>query len=116
VLDRHTGYGWDTQYKASKLCKEGTYSSGWSLQTCYACEEGHTTASTGALTAETCVVAPGFYMDEHGSGDALPCDEGSYCPGYNDTEPLACPNATWSIRGANSVLNCDGECQGTVLQ
>jgi hypothetical protein len=55
-------------------------------------------------------VAAGFYIDEHGSGDALPCDEGSYCPGFNDTEPLDCPNATLSIRGAKSVLNCDSKC------
>lgn len=107
------GYGWDTAVKASKKCKAGTWSAGWSLDSCYPCQEGYTTEVEGAEASAICKVAPGYYLNwvESMTG-ALRCNEGEYCLGFNSTEPTSCPNGTFSDEGAKSAADCDDENRG----
>lgn len=74
------------------------------------CADGYTTMAEGAVSADACVIAPGWYWDTR-SSQAVPCDEGSYCLGGSLTaNATQCPEGTTTSKeGAASLAECDGK-------
>jgi hypothetical protein len=104
------GYGYDRKAQAAKVCAAGSYAAGWSKDPCMLCADGYTTMAEGAVSADACVIAPGWYWDTR-SSQAVPCDEGSYCLGGSLTaNATQCPEGTTTSKeGAASLAECDGK-------
>jgi hypothetical protein len=95
--------------KASMICKAGSYSAGYSLDPCYPCREGYTTALEGTRSSSDCKVSPWFYLEERSGNVPLPCGEGEFCEGFEATIPQDCPPGTWSAAGAKSIDGCESK-------
>ena len=104
------GYGYDRRAQAAKLCDAGSYAAGWSKDPCMLCPDGYTTADAGAISNDSCVIAPGWYWDERAS-QAVPCDEGFYCLGLTlNSSATPCPTGTTTTKeGSETIGSCDGK-------
>eukprot|EP00736_Rhodelphis_marinus_P012878 Rmarinus@m.10893 len=89
---------WDCE-----ACPVGTYSTETGVTVCSSCDDGFTTAATGAESAAECGCPEG---QTYWSEGCIPCDANTYKSAVGNDACSSCPDLSTSGAGSDSVFDC----------